>query len=487
MDKNIENYLRVLQLFENENVNLSDLKPIINYIQILLDKSAVNAASNAAAANASNAEAAATTLITLKKTLIEAKATKATISLPTNFSNSNNYFGKPPATTFNSSTPFDKKLEYLEFLDRYVINEIIKKRVTFRGGRKKKQKGGGICPGFATELWNFSVDNPKIYAAISKEKLKEELTSNNIQEQYCMKRDEPKIKIPEKDNIFIMVFGLGTEKSKEVMTYTYADQKKDIVYFFDYDTNGIIKDAWDAYKDIKSIKKLEKPNIQKSISELKFNGSRLRMYKLSSLIKKCIINAKENQRVTIICVSHGTIITHGAILRTKIMGECDLSKLNVVCLSSPKMPPKNLVPNDKCVNVYFKKDTYLKVFKGFKYFDVPRIKDENINKDALYYYDDKTQCYIINNTNTFYALNMDNYLTDYTKSLKSPEVPLNLGKFLKHIIKKTDSVNYNHTNFEMMFPFIKYINIKFLNYYIYLIVTGDNKDTSVSFDEPFSS
>lgn len=463
-------YLRNLQLFENESINIENIK------------------------NNSNA------LLKLKLKLIIAKAAKSDIqifkgvetidNLDPLIKSIDNYFGAKPVSSFSFlKNKILEKLEQLEFLDRYVVNEIIKKRVlSYKGGKKKNQKGGGICPGFATELWNFSEENLSTYRdiGIGKEKLKEELTKNNIHEQYCMKRDEPKIKIPEKEgNIFIMVFGLGTEKSKEVMTYTYADQKKDIVYFFDYDTNGIIKDAWDAYKDIKTIKKLEKPSIQKPISELKFNGSRLRMYKLSSLIQKCIINAKENQRVTIICVSHGTIITHGAILRTKIMGECDLSKLNVLCLSSPKMPPKNLVPNDKCVNVYFKKDTYLKVFKGFNFFDVPRIKDENINKEALYYYDNKTQCYIINDTNTFYALNMDNYLTDYTKSLKSPEVPLNLGQFLKHIIKKTDSVNYNHTNFEMMFPFIKYLNIKFLNYYLYIIASGDNTDASVRFVDPF--
>jgi hypothetical protein len=456
-------YLRILQLFENESINIENIKNIKNNSMPVLK---------------------------LKLKLIITKAAKSHIqifkggetidNLDPLIKSINNYFGAKPISSFSFlNNKILEKLEQLEFLDRYVVNEIIKKR-------QKQQKGSGICPGFAKELWNFSEDNPKTYTDIGKQNLKEELKKNNIQEQYCMKRGEPQIKIPEKeDNIYIMVFGLGTEKAKEVMTYTFADEhpRKDIVYFFDYNTNGIIKDAWDAYKDIKTIKKLENPSSAKPISELTFNGSRLRMYKLANLIQKCLNNATDAQRVTIICVSHGTIITHGAILRAKIMGECDLSKLNVICLSSPKMPPKNLVPNDKCVNVYFKTDTYLKVFQNFKFFNVPRINDLNTNKEALYHYDNTHQCYIINDTNTFYSLNMDNYRTNYLEKKKPKADKLaEISDFLKYIIKKTDSVNYNHTNFEMMFPFINFYNIKLLNYYIYLILTGDKDDTSVSYE-----
>jgi hypothetical protein len=161
---------------------------------------------------------------------------------------------------------------------------------------------------------------------------------------------------PNKKTLIIIVHGIGAQIKENI---TYKHDNNNYYLLFAYDSNGILSDIKNVIGNSTSLK-------------FNFNNAKGRSKKLSILIENIILKGFFDN-IEIICMSHGTLVTHRAILLLKI-NNIDTEKIRIFAMSAPRYLPKDLVK--KCVyNAYHEEDHFMTIFKLGILFKIPKITE----------------------------------------------------------------------------------------------------------------
>lgn len=204
------------------------------------------------------------------------------------------------------------------------------------------------------------------------------------------------------------------------------------------------------------------------------NGCKNRMLLLAEKLK-FFSDMKWTENIEIYCMSHGSLITNGAILKMKTLG-WDISKIRIIAMSSPRQIIKDIVPRG-CINFYHMKDPFWNTFSSpFLPFKVPSVISEEKNKQKILLKSNENDvyneyidginknCIILHPYNNIYlnkVVSAVPWALCFKKITDDDWADItNITEYKKRI-DEIQYINY-HMDFKMLYPLFEDENFKYL-------------------------
>lgn len=244
---------------------------------------------------------------------------------------------------------------------------------------------------------------------------------------YSLKGISPVLSFQPGDAV-LFVSGAGTDDQEVTL------EKNNILFtWFPYRSEGFLSDVFSAIRNIRRVSKTDRQPIE---------GQKQRMSRLASKIK-ILVNILWVKNLHILCCSHGSVLTYGAIHNLKIEGQ-DLSKVKIAALGSPVVLPTNLVPS--CFNIYHERDPWLKTFSRIG--NIPKYR----NKESDITVSDN--CRIIHKNNLTQLTLLGNRLCGYGEKFGG------IKEMLSYIVKTLPSIWF-HVDPRLYYPIydVKSLNV----------------------------